>query len=171
MLHVDGLETTAGRFRLHDVTLTAPQGSYGVLLGPPGSGKSVLIETVCGLRQPTAGRVLIDGHDVTHLEPRDRLVGYVPQDYVLFPTRKVVDNVVFGLRERGVKRANALNEARWVIDLLDIAALQECFTGSFDDELVAGSPSFDCLRRFDFNEDKDIDLDDFALWRQVYDTQ
>ena len=59
MLQVEGLETIAGSFRLRGVTLTAPSGSYGVLLGPPGSGKSVLVETICGLRAPTAGRILI----------------------------------------------------------------------------------------------------------------
>jgi len=94
-----------------------------VLLGPPGSGKSVFVETVCGLRRATAGRVLINGKDVTDHEPRERLVGYVPQDYVLFPTRRVVDNIVFGLRSRGVGRAEAVTQAQWVIDLLHVGPL------------------------------------------------
>lgn len=123
MLQVEGLETIAGSFRLRGVTLTAPSGSYGVLLGPPGSGKSVLVETICGLRAPTAGRILIDGDDVTHDEPRDRRVGYVPQDYVLFPTKKAVDNIIFGLRSRGVSREDALSQIQWVVDLLHIELL------------------------------------------------
>ena len=53
MLELEGLDTTAGGFRLRGVTLTAPGGSYGVLLGPPGSGKSVLVETICGLQITT----------------------------------------------------------------------------------------------------------------------
>ena len=120
MLQVEGLETVAGNFRLRSVTLTAPSGSYGVLLGPPGSGKSVLVETICGLRAPTAGRILIDGTDVTGSEARDRRVGYVPQDYVLFPTKTVADNIAFGLRSRGVGRSDALAQIRWVVDLLHI---------------------------------------------------
>ena len=123
MLQVEGLETTAGNFRLRGVTLTAPSGSYGVLLGPPGSGKSVLVETICGLRAPTAGRILIDGDDVTYDEPRDRRVGYVPQDYVLFPTKRAVDNIIFGLRSRGVSREDALSQIQWVVDLLHIEPL------------------------------------------------
>ena len=55
--------------------------------------------------------------------PRDRRVGYVPQDYVLFPTRKVADNIIFGLRERGVKRAAALADVEWVVELLGIGSL------------------------------------------------
>jgi len=123
MLQVEGLETVAGDFRLRGVSLDAAAGTYGVLLGPPGSGKSVLVETICGLRKAMGGRVLIDGDDVTSREPRDRLVGYVPQDYVLFPTRKVLENIVFGVRARGVGRAEAVEQVRWVVDLLDIGSL------------------------------------------------
>lgn len=123
MLRVEGLETVAGNFRLRGVTLTAPQGSYGVLLGPPGSGKSVLVETICGLRRPTAGRIIIGDTDVTDLEPRDRLVGYVPQDYVLFPTKRVRDNIIFGLRSRGVDRQDALRRIEPIVALLGIAHL------------------------------------------------
>jgi len=123
VLQVQGLETTAGNFRLRGVTLEAPRGSYGVLLGPPGSGKSVLVETICGLRAPTSGRILIDGADVTYDEPRGRRVGYVPQDYVLFPTKRVADNIIFGLRAHGMARKEALAEIRWVVELLHIEQL------------------------------------------------
>lgn len=123
MLEVEGIETVAGTFRLRGVTVTAPSGSYGVLLGPPGSGKSVLVETICGLRRATAGRILIDGADVTRDEPRGRRVGYVPQDYVLFPTKRVADNIIFGLRARGISRADALEQVQPVVDLLHIERL------------------------------------------------
>lgn len=125
MLEIRQLETSAGEFQLRSVTLTAEAGSYGILLGPPGSGKSVLVETICGLRRATAGRVVIDGIDVTTQAPRDRLVGYVPQDYVLFPAQRVVDNITFGLRARGTSRREARGEVRWVTDLLGIGHLLE----------------------------------------------
>ena len=123
MLQVEGLQTVAGTFRLRGVTVTAPSGSYGVLLGPPGSGKSVLVETICGLRKATAGRILINGTDVTYDQPRDRRVGYVPQDYVLFPTKNVADNIIFGLRTRGLSRADAMKRIEPVVDSLHIEAL------------------------------------------------
>ena len=130
MLEIEALETVAGGFRLRGITLTAPGGSYGVLLGPPGSGKSVLVETICGLRRPVAGRILIDGVDVTGDPPRDRRVGYVPQDYVLFPTKRVVDNIVYGLRSRGVSRPDAMAQVRWAVGLLHIEHLLDRWPGT-----------------------------------------
>ncbi len=130
MLEVRQLDTIAGEFRLRDLSLTAPKGSYGVLLGPPGSGKSVLVETICGLRLPSAGQVLIDGVDVTADEPRRRGVGYVPQDYVLFPAKRVADNIIFGLRARGARRGEALKQIQWVLDLLGIEHLLDRWPGT-----------------------------------------
>jgi ABC-type Fe3+/spermidine/putrescine transport system ATPase subunit len=125
MLHIEHLETVAGDFRLQDVNLSAPTGSYGVLLGPPGSGKSVLVETICGLRSPTRGRILIDDEDVSHEDPRKRRVGYVPQDYVLFPCQRVRENIAFGLRSRGMSRHDATKDIQWVVELLQIGDLLE----------------------------------------------
>ena len=125
MLHIEHLETVAGDFRLQDINLSAPTGSYGVLLGPPGSGKSVLVETICGLRSPTRGRILIDDEDVSHEDPRKRLVGYVPQDYVLFPCQRVRENIAFGLRSRGMSRHDATKDIQWVVELLQIGDLLE----------------------------------------------
>ena len=125
MLHIEHLEAVAGDFRLQDVNLSAPTGSYGVLLGPPGSGKSVLVETICGLRSPTRGRILIDDEDVSHEDPRKRLVGYVPQDYVLFPCQRVRENIAFGLRSRGMSRHDATKDIQWVVELLQMGDLLE----------------------------------------------
>lgn len=130
MLRVENMETVAGEFRLQTVNLFAPAGSYGVLLGPPGSGKSVLVETICGLRNPTSGRILIDEVDVSHDDPRERLVGYVPQDYVLFPSKKVEDNIIFGLRSRGMSRSEAKMNIEWVVDLLHIGSLLDRWPGT-----------------------------------------
>jgi len=123
MLQIQQLEAQAGNFRLRGIDLVAAEGTYGVLLGPPGSGKSVLVETICGLRQATAGRIIIAGKDATDDDPRDRLVGYVPQDYLLFPTKRVADNIMFGLRSRHMERDRALLEIEWVVDLLRIGHL------------------------------------------------
>ena len=130
MLQIEGLETTAGEFRLRGIDLSAPEGSYGVLLGPPGSGKSVLVETICGIRKAAAGRILINGSEVTREEPRNRRVGYVPQDYVLFPTRTVAENIIFGLREQGVKRSDALARIQETVDLLGLRSLLDRWPGT-----------------------------------------
>ncbi len=124
-LHLEQLVARAGRFELGPITLHAPAGSYGILLGPPGSGKSVLVETLCGLRQAEGGRILLGGEDVTALDPRRRGVGYVPQDYLLFPTRTVRGNILFGLQARGVGREAAREAVAWVLDLLEIGHLAD----------------------------------------------
>ncbi len=101
MIRTENLSFSVGDFRLHDISLEVADGEYFVLLGPPGSGKSVFLECLCGLNRPDSGRVLIDGREVTDLEPRERRVGYVPQDYALFPHLSVMRNISFGLRARG----------------------------------------------------------------------
>ena len=77
-----------GNFSLQDVSLHVRPGEYFVLLGPSGSGKTLLLECLCGLNRLGSGRILIDDVDVTRMEPRNRGIGYLPQDYALFPDRR-----------------------------------------------------------------------------------
>lgn len=120
MLEIQNLKVTAGAFHLDGIDLSVPDSSYLVLLGPPGAGKSVLIETLCGLRRPTSGSIVMDGQDIADLEPRDRRIGYVPQDYAVFPAKRVLDNVIFGLRARGMPRSRACGDAAALIEMMGI---------------------------------------------------
>ncbi len=130
MLEIQDLKTQAGGFRLGEIDLQVETGSYFVLLGPTGSGKSVLMETICGLRRATAGSIHLAGHDVTELEPRHRHIGYVPQDYALFRTKRVRTNVMFGLRARGVSRTNAAAQIRPIVEMLQIDHLLDRWPGT-----------------------------------------
>lgn len=105
MIELRGAAVSAGGFRLSGVDLTVPAGAFGVLMGRTGSGKSTLLEVVCGLRRCEAGRVLLDGRDVTDLRPAERGIGYVPQDGALFETMTVGEHLAFALRIRGAGRA------------------------------------------------------------------
>ncbi|MBM3240209.1 ABC transporter ATP-binding protein [Candidatus Poribacteria bacterium] len=100
MIEIKGLHARAGDFQLKNINLNIGQGEYFVLLGPTGTGKTFLIECICGLRNIERGEVFINGRNVTHLVPAARNVGYVPQDYALFPTMTVYENVAFGLKVR-----------------------------------------------------------------------
>lgn len=82
--------------------LTVPAGSFFALLGPSGCGKSTTLRMVAGLTEPTAGRVLLGGMDITRLPPHRRPVNTVFQHYALFPHLDVFENVAFGPRRRGV---------------------------------------------------------------------
>ena len=83
-----------------DASFTAPAGSFVVLLGPSGCGKSTTLRMVAGLDEPSTGRILIDGRDVTQLPPARRRIAMVFQSYALFPHLNVRENILFGLRVR-----------------------------------------------------------------------
>lgn len=97
MIHIEGLHYSVGSFALEDISLHVRPGEYFVLLGPSGSGKTLLLECICGLNRIDSGRITISGVEVTREEPRNRSLGYLPQDYALFPDRSVAQNAVYGL--------------------------------------------------------------------------
>ncbi len=90
---------------VRDVSLEVPRGSFVSILGPSGCGKSTLLRLIAGLETPEAGRVLIDGSDVTHLPPADRGLSMVFQSYALFPHLNVRENILFGMKVRGIRRS------------------------------------------------------------------
>ena len=123
MIRISGLTFRAGDFSVRDVTLDVATGEYFVILGPNGSGKTLLIHCLCGLQRADSGRIVIGDRDVTDAEPRRRRVGYVPQDYGLFPHMNVARNLTFALRAAGRPHADALRELAPLIDMLHLAHL------------------------------------------------
>ena len=105
------LEGVARRYgmvtALEDVSLEVAQGEFVTILGPSGSGKTTMLTVVAGLNQPSAGRILIGGRDVTALPPAQRNIGLVFQSYALFPHMTVADNIAFPLSVRGVAASEA----------------------------------------------------------------
>jgi sn-glycerol 3-phosphate transport system ATP-binding protein len=96
--YAGGVEAVKG------VSLAIPDGSFTVLLGPSGCGKSTLLRMIAGLETITAGTVSIGGKVVNHVEPADRDIAMVFQNYALYPHMSVYDNMAYGLRNRGVPR-------------------------------------------------------------------
>jgi sn-glycerol 3-phosphate transport system ATP-binding protein len=90
---------------LDDISVTLPAGQFSVLLGPSGCGKSTLLRLIAGLDTPTAGRIHLDGTNITKAPPSKRNLSMVFQSYALFPHLNVADNILFGLSVRGVPRA------------------------------------------------------------------
>lgn len=117
-----------GDFSL-DLSLDAADGDTIGLLGPNGSGKSTTLRCLAGLDAPQTGRIDIAGVTVVDttrgidLPPEQRSVGFVFQDYLLFPHMSVLDNVAFGLRARGEARRSAERRAREWLDRLEIGDL------------------------------------------------
>ena len=98
MICLENVAWRAGAFALENISLTVPTGCYGVLMGRTGGGKTSLLEIICGLRRPVAGKVFLGGRNVTKLAPGERGLGYVPQDGALFPTMTVREQLGFALR-------------------------------------------------------------------------
>ncbi|WP_243075840.1 ABC transporter ATP-binding protein [Microbacterium sp. SS28] len=94
-----------------DVDLEIAAGEFFSMLGPSGSGKTTVLRLIAGFEQPTSGTIELFGHDVTKKAPFDRDVNTVFQDYALFPHMSVLDNVAYGLRVRGVGRAERRERA------------------------------------------------------------
>ena len=123
MIAVENLCVRAGAFRLEGASFTVAAGQYAALMGKTGSGKTTILEALCGLRPVHAGRVLLLDRDVTRLKPADRGVGYVPQDLALFPTLKVRDNLAFAPEARGWGRAEIAARVGELAELLGLGRL------------------------------------------------
>jgi ABC-type Fe3+/spermidine/putrescine transport system ATPase subunit len=105
-----------------DLTLAVPEGQFTTIIGPSGSGKTTLLNLIAGLIQPTQGRIVIAGRDVTSLPPSRRNIGLVFQSYALFPHLSVYENVAFPLRVRKVGKQEI---DRCVDEALELVRLGE----------------------------------------------
>ena len=108
---------------IEDLDLRIPAGSFFALLGPSGFGKTTTLRLVAGLEQPTSGRILIGGKDVTDTKSFKRPVNTVFQSYALFPHMSVLENVAFGLRRRGI--GDAIGKAHEALRLVELDHLAE----------------------------------------------
>lgn len=100
MIELRDITIRSGPFMLTNLGMSIPVGSYAVLMGGTGQGKTTILEAICGLRSVTQGRVHLNGCDMTDWKPADRGVGYVPQDLALFPMMTVRGHLEFALRLR-----------------------------------------------------------------------
>jgi putrescine transport system ATP-binding protein len=107
---------------LSALTLDVPANEFFALLGPSGCGKSTLMRLVAGFETPDAGRILLDGVDITHLPPHLRPVNMMFQSYALFPHMNVEQNIAFGLKQEGCKGSQI---AARVGDMLRLVQMAE----------------------------------------------
>jgi ABC-type sugar transport system ATPase subunit len=123
MIELHQVTVRAGSFGLTSVSLTIPEGTYAVLMGKTGQGKTTLLEAICGLKPVASGRILLNGSEMTSWKPADRGVGYVPQDLALFPTMTVREHLEFALRLRRVSPAAITDRVAELAHVLEIESL------------------------------------------------
>jgi thiamine transport system ATP-binding protein len=122
-LEVRGLTVHYGEVvAVRTLDLTAADGEVVAVLGPSGCGKSTLLRAVAGLERPSAGRIVLDGQDVTRLRPDQRRVGLMFQDHALFPHRTVAENVGFGPRMQRRPAAEVRERVDRLLDLVRLGA-------------------------------------------------
>lgn len=125
MIETESLNYRAGKFFMHDISFRVDKGETLVVLGPTGAGKTVLLELIAGFRHPSSGSVKMDGRDLSVEPPEKRGLGFVYQDYLLFPHMSVRENISYGLRAKGVgkaevkRRVDAIAERLGITHLLD----------------------------------------------------
>lgn len=122
MIRLDGLHVRVGNFDLQDISLEVPSGGYALIIGPTGSGKTTLLEAVAGHAPLRAGRVFMHEDDVTALPPEQRGVGFVYQQYHLFPHLSVGENIGYGLARK--RRDNGRRFPDRVEELADMLAIR-----------------------------------------------
>ncbi|MDE3089405.1 MAG: ABC transporter ATP-binding protein [Chloroflexota bacterium] len=98
-LSLDQVSLSLGAFALRDISFTLAPGEIFVVLGPSGAGKSVLLETIAGFYRPDAGTIKIGERDLTAAPPEARRIGFMFQDYALFPHLTVAQNIQFARRD------------------------------------------------------------------------
>ncbi|MCV3238285.1 ABC transporter ATP-binding protein [Mesorhizobium sp. ZC-5] len=107
---------------VQDFNLDVAPGEFVSFLGPSGCGKTTVLRMVAGFEEPSAGKIMIGGKDVTRLKPNQRNIGMVFQAYALFPNLTVAQNIAFGLRVAGASRAD---QDKRVAEMLEIIKLPQ----------------------------------------------
>lgn len=122
MIRLENLHVRVGNFDLRDISLEVPRGGYALIIGPTGSGKTTLLEAVAGHARLRAGRVFMHDDEVTDLPPERRGLGFVYQQYHLFPHLSVRDNIGYGLRRSEASRDGG-DPAGRIGELADMLAI------------------------------------------------
>ncbi len=123
-----------GTAAVDHVDLAVERGEFFTLLGPSGSGKTTTLRLIAGFERPDAGSIELDGIDVARTPPFARNINTVFQDYALFPHMSVVENVAYGLRAKGVGRAESRDRAAAALGTVQMTA----FAARFPAQLSGG---------------------------------
>jgi len=123
MIQIEHLSVEFTGFSLTDIHLTVDEGTFFILMGPTGAGKTVLLEAIAGLIPVSGGTITIGTTDVTRLPPEKRGVGIVYQDYALFDHLDVTHNITYGLRYHGIDKGRSRRNFDRLVEELDLSRL------------------------------------------------
>src|SRR6266496_775751 len=134
-VHVDGVSKRFTHrvkgeiYAARDVRIDVAPGEFLTLLGPSGCGKTTTLRMIAGFEKPDAGRIRFGGQDVTDLPANQRNIGFVFQNYALFPHLSIFENVAYGLRVRGLAGDTITQRVMDVLALVGLAGYEQQFSG------------------------------------------
>src|SRR6202162_1020051 len=156
-LRLDGVRKSHGHVRaVAGVDLTVQAGEFFTLLGPSGSGKTTLLRLIAGFERPDAGRIELAGHDVTSTPPHLRQTNTVFQDYALFPHMTVAENIGYGLKVKGIAKAERRERVDRALSTVRLTGLE----GRKPNQLSGGQRQRVALARAVINEPEVLLLDE-----------
>jgi len=127
---MQGLKIDFGEFTaLHSTDLTVRRGELFTLLGPSGCGKTTLLRCLAGFLKPSRGSVTFDGKDVTGVDPWDRGIGFVFQNYALWPTKTIFRNVAYGLEVRKTPKDVIERRVAETLDMVELTRVRDQYPG------------------------------------------
>ena len=112
-----------GAFKLKDITFHVDDGEYFVIIGPTGAGKTLILEIIAGFYNPSEGNITLNDQNALTLPPENRNIGFVYQDYALFPHMTVQENISFGLEMQGLSSAEIERKVFQTMETLKISKL------------------------------------------------
>ena len=141
---------------LKNISLNVEKGQFVTLLGPSGCGKSTLLRCLSGLEEISSGQIIMDGKDITDLEPRDRNIGMVFQHYSLFPNMTVEENIAFGLKMKKKSKQEIAKKVKDAMEMVELTGKEK----EYPDNLSGGQQQRVALARSIVQEPKVLLLDE-----------
>ena len=141
---------------LKNISLNVEKGQFVTLLGPSGCGKSTLLRCLSGLEEISSGQIIMDGKDITDLEPRDRNIGMVFQHYSLFPNMTVEENIAFGLKMKKKSKQDIAKKVKEAMEMVELTGKEK----EYPDNLSGGQQQRVALARSIVQEPKVLLLDE-----------
>ncbi len=130
MIALERVSVRLGEFSLQNINLRVNRGEYFLVMGPSGAGKTVLLETIAGLRALDSGRILVHGNDTSFTPPEHRHVAIVYQDYSLFPHLTVAENIAYGMKIQKRPAREISNRVDGLLSDFKVSSLKNRYPGS-----------------------------------------